>query len=88
MKKALLYSALAVILGLALTLVPLYTLAEVRTENRGLLMPNALSDQLKSLGGSSYHANTLESSNTDVELFAVSFVVALVAYMVFKRKTP
>lgn len=86
MKKILLYSAVAVVLGLLLTLVPLITLAEIRAEDHYAML-GSFCEQLeklegpRGLGGPKYSA-------ADVEVFAISFVIALVVYVLFKRRTP
>jgi hypothetical protein len=85
MKKTLLYIAIAVILGLSLTIVPLITLAEIKTGDT-YVMPQSLSGQLEKLEGS--HANMTSSNATDVEVLGVSFVIALVVYVVFKPRRP
>ena len=81
MKKTLLYSAAAVVLGLLLTLVPL-----IRSDHY-LTMPNSLSEKLETLDGT-YGFGGYRYSAADVNVFAISFVVALVVYMLFKRRRP
>ena len=86
MKKILLYSAAAVVLGLLLMLVPLITLAKIRP-NHYHAMRNSLSEKLETLDGT-YDFGGSKYSAADVKVFAISFVVALVAYMLFKRRRP
>jgi uncharacterized protein involved in cysteine biosynthesis len=69
LKKILVYLAVAVVLGLFLTLVPLITIAKIRVENDSFLDASQYSD-------------------ADLEIFAISFVIALVVYVLFKRRTP
>jgi len=86
LKKILFYSAVAVVLGLSLTLVPLFTVAEIRFENR-YLMSEFLSGGLEKLEGT-YGLGAPRYSAVNLEIFAISFVVALVVYVLFKRKMP
>ena len=78
MKKILLYSAVAVVLGLVLTLVPL-----IRPDHYNA-MRNSLSEK-ETLDGT-YNFGGYRYSAADVKVFAISFVVALVVYMLFKRR--
>jgi branched-subunit amino acid ABC-type transport system permease component len=80
MKKILLYSLVAVVLGLSLMLVPLITISEAKA-NSYLLTPEHLSRQLEKIEGT-------YSPNADVEIFATSFVIALVVYLLFKHILP
>ncbi|MDI6905211.1 MAG: hypothetical protein QMD13_06975 [Candidatus Bathyarchaeia archaeon] len=84
MKKILVYSAVAVVLGLILTLVPLITLTEIQAENH--YMAGSLSEQLEKLEGT-YGLNAPKYSVAELEIFAISFVIALVVYVVFKRSS-
>jgi ABC-type dipeptide/oligopeptide/nickel transport system permease component len=86
LKKILLYSAVAVVLGLSLILVPLITLVEIRAENGYLAGTRSLPEQLEELEGT-HGLDTPEYSTYDVKILAFSFVIALVAYMLFKRRT-
>ena len=86
MKKTLLYSAAAVVLGLLLTLVPLITLAKIRPYYYHA-MRNSLPEKLETLDGT-YGFRGYSYSAADVNVFAISFVVALVVYMLFKRRRP
>jgi len=84
LKKILLYSAVAVFLGLLLTLVPLIAVARIRPEHY-LAMRNSLSEKLETLDGT-YSLEAYGYSAADVNVFTISFVVALVVYMLFKRR--
>ena len=84
MKKILLYSAVAVVLGLLLTLVPLITVARIRSDHY-LAMPKSLPENLETLDGT-YSFEGYRYSAADVNVFTISFVVALVVYMLFKRR--
>lgn len=82
MKKAWTYIAVAVVLGAALILVPLITFAKFIAENR--YVSSQFAHVLERLEGSrppSYSAS-------DVEIFAFGFIIALIAYVLFKRRTP
>jgi hypothetical protein len=57
-------------------LVPLITISEVKA-NYYLLTPEHLSRQLEKIEGT-------YSPNADVEIFAISFVIALVVYLLVK----
>ena len=82
MKKILVYSVVAVVLGLSLMLVPLITLAE-KTGNH-YLMPHSLSEQLEKIEGASADP---KYSMSDVKILGFSFLVASVMYLLFRRKT-
>ncbi len=84
MKKILLYSGVAVVLGLLLILVPLITFAQTTTEN-GYATLRPFSKQLEGLEGLS--ADTPKYSTSDVKALAFSFIIASVAYLLFKRRT-
>lgn len=84
MKKILLYSAVAIALGLSITLIPLITFATITAENHFLLSPAEFAPSVKS----SYNAKMQGNATVDVTIFAVSFVIAIVAYAVSKRKMP
>jgi hypothetical protein len=68
------------VLGLLLMLVPLITISEVKANNN-FPMPEHLLDQLEKIEGK-------YSSDVDVEVFAISFVIALVAYLLVKSRIP
>ena len=85
MKKILLYSGVAVVLGLLLTLVPLITLAEFRPENHydATLYVQSLPEQMKSLEGT-YGLDTPAYSTANLQVLGVCFSIALVVYVLFK----
>lgn len=86
MKKILLYSTVAVVLGLLLTLVPLIALAEIRAENHyGRLC--AFLEQMEKPEGT-HGLSGSKFSAADLEVFAISFAIALVVYVLFKRRIP
>jgi hypothetical protein len=80
LNKVLLYCLVAIMLGLSLMLVPLITISEVKANN-DFLMPDYLSRQLEKIEGK-------YSPNVDVEVFAISFLIALVAYLLVKIIIP
>ena len=82
MKRIPLYLLVAVILGLSLTLIPLAT---IRAENGYNAIPESIQQRLRTLEGYDLGATTYSSS--DVEVFAISFVIASVAYLLFKHRT-
>ncbi len=84
MKKILVYLAVAVVLGLFLTLVPLITIAEIRVENE-YAMPESLWEGLEKLEGTRF-LDTSQYSDAGLEILAISFVIALVVYVLFKRR--
>lgn len=87
MKKILLYSGVAVVLGLLLTLVPLITLAEFRPENHydATLYVQSLPEQMKSLEGTC-GLDTPAYSTANLQVLGVCFSIALVVYVLFKRR--
>jgi hypothetical protein len=89
LKKILLYSGVAVVLGLLLTLVPLITLAEFRAENHydATLYAQSLSGQMKRLEGT-YGLDKPVYSTADLQVLGVCFAIALVVYVLFRRRTP
>jgi len=87
LKKILLYSGVAVVLGLLLTLVPLITLAEFRAENHydTPVYAQSLSERMKSLEGT-YALYKPAFSTTDVQVLGVCFAIASVVYVLFRRR--
>lgn len=78
LRRAWIYSILAIIVGLLLILVPLITLASVKAENHIAI--------LESLDGSS--SDKSKSGTSEVESLALSFVIAVVAFMFLRRRRP
>jgi hypothetical protein len=79
--KALGYVVVAVILGLALILVPTY-LFLVQASDLGYFSGQG------SFGQSEYSNHVEKVSARELEVLGVSFVIASVVYILFKRKTP
>jgi hypothetical protein len=84
LKKILLYSLVAVILGLSLTLVPLAT---IKAENGYNAIQQSIQQRLKTLEGT-HDSGATTYSGSDAEIFAISFVIALVVYLLFKHILP
>lgn len=88
MKKTLLYLSTAVVLGILVTIVPLITVAQIGiTGNRqNESYTSSLAHSLGQLEGQ----NDLKTSsaNSDLEFLTVSFVIALVAYILVKYRLP
>ena len=84
MNKILVYSAVAVVLGLMLIIVPLITLAEIIAENHYAPV-GSFCKELEKLEGT-YGLDAPKYSAADLEIFAISFVIALVVYVLFKRR--
>lgn len=80
LKKALIYSAVAVVLGLLLTLLPLFTLAELKTEN-------SYAGQMKNLEKTDI-LDATKYSVAGFEILTISLVVAFVAYVLLKWRMP
>jgi hypothetical protein len=79
------YSILAIFMGLLLVLVPLITLVGVRAgDHYGL--PQLLSQRLEQLDGSSSEKS--KSDTSEVESLALSFIIAVVAFMFLRRRRP
>lgn len=88
MKKILVYSVFAVVLGLVLTLVPLFTLAETRPkDDYALMQPLSLSERMETLEGTR-GLDEPKYTFADIDVFAISFVIALVVYVLLKRRLP
>ena len=82
MKKALTYVAVAVFLGITLTLVPLVVLAEIRPPENHTLSLSILREIRE------YHSLEKQGNASDeVTVLAVSFIIACIGYMILKRKT-
>jgi len=86
LKKILLYSTVAVALGLLLTLAPFIILTEIKTENYYRMLPEAVGpgnlEKLKEY----YGLGAPKYSIVDFESLLISFVVASVVYVFFKHK--
>jgi hypothetical protein len=86
LKRILLYVAAAFVLGVAITLVPLITQAEI--ENTQIWSAQSLSQVLRDLDGSSSNVSLPKFSASDLEILTSCFVVALVIYLWVRSKGP
>jgi Mn2+/Fe2+ NRAMP family transporter len=82
-KKILVYSVVALVLGLTLVLIPLIALAGIKAEN-DYAMGRSLFQQLEQLEGT-HDLDAPKFTTSDVKILAFAFVIALVVYMVFKH---
>ena len=82
MKRTLTYFAVAVFLGITLTLVPLVILAEIRPPENHVMSLFILREIRE------YHSLEKQGNALDeVTVLAVSFIIACIGYMILKRKT-
>lgn len=83
LKKLLIYSATAAVVGLILTLFPLvaFTLTETMKDNSMHVLSFARG--LEKIEGTS-GLEALKYSVNDVEILAISFIIAFSVYMLFK----
>jgi hypothetical protein len=85
LRKILVYSMFAVLVGLLLVLVPLITLLSVGTEDH--YQPAAvLSRGIQKLDGSGSQKS--KSYNSTLESLAVSWAIAVAGFMVIRRRRP
>lgn len=87
LKKILTYSAVAVVLGLLLTLVPLFTLAEFKAESSYAERFCSIPNQMKNLE-TTYSLDAAKYSVAGFEVLAISFTVAIAAYALLKWRMP
>jgi hypothetical protein len=85
-KKILLHSAVAVIVGLSLTLIPLFTVAEIKAHN-DYSGRSPFTNGLEALEGT-YGLSSPQYSADDLKIFIISFVIALIAYVLVKHRMP
>jgi hypothetical protein len=86
LKKIILYLVAAILAGLSTMLIPLIAGAEIYARSSYVLMPEYASVHLKQTG-EGYDLSS-ERYSINVEVFAVSFGIALVAFLLVRRKTP
>jgi hypothetical protein len=79
LRKTLVYSSLALVLGLALVLLPLFTVAELKSQYENLPQPS-LAQRLR------YLESPPPYNTSDVEVLSACFAIALVAYVFFRGK--
>ena len=85
LRKPLVYSTVAIVVGLLLVLVPLITVVGTGSENHNGTL-ESFSRGLQGLDGST--SGSSKSSTSDVESLVLSFVIAIVAFMFFRRRRP
>lgn len=91
MNKAIAYVVTAIILGLVMTLVPtwLFLVKEGQQEKLEEVFAHFSSEGLRPPFLDYSEQNHVEAiSHREVEILGVSFVVASIVYILFKRKTP
>jgi hypothetical protein len=86
LKKMLLYFVAAILAGLSLMLIPLIASAEIAARSNYVLMPEYASVHLRQTGGNYDLSSERYSINT--EIFVLSFAIALVAFLLVRRRTP
>jgi len=87
--RAVAYTVFAIVLGLALTVGPVYVLTV--TEGQDITpapqwFSKSFRENLKEVEGT--YANKPTVSQIDVEFFAITFVVALSVYLIIRAKMP
>jgi hypothetical protein len=82
--RILLYLIAAVALGLAVTLVPLVTLAEIRADSKPNLLV-AIPRQLEFFETPN-HLSAPQYSSGDLNVLAFSFIAASIVYVIFRRR--
>jgi hypothetical protein len=87
LKKDLLYLIAAVVVGLLISLVPLFVFAEITSQNRAITMA-PFSEEWKGGHGGPYSLSVVEPSSSDLELLTVCFLVAVAVYLLVKRRVP
>lgn len=91
MKKTLIYSAIAVILGLTLTLVPLTVVTETRVNKEYAIdesFMKGLEQRTRALEGAPSGLGAPKYSIVDFEILLISFIIALAAYVLLKWRIP
>ena len=83
MRRSMIYSIIGLVLGLSVIMVPILALAEIRRQDSPMTS-NSFSE--KFIEGPDSNAITFSSS--DIWFLSICFVVALVAYMLFRSRLP
>lgn len=86
LKKIMLYSIVAVVLGLILMLTPLIILKEIKTENCYRMLPEAVDPEQLGKLKEVYGLDAPKYSISDFEFLLISFAVASVVYVFFKHR--
>ena len=85
MRKSLLFLAVAVILGIAITLAPIFAVALVSQNQQGYQGPLG---EFRYLEKASFSQDSSESYALDLTIMVVSLVTALSLYMFVRRRVP
>jgi len=86
LKKVLMQSAIAVILGLVLALTPLIVSTEIKTKNDYALIPEAHLEQAENLRAV-WGLDAPRYSIADFGVLLACFTIASAVYVFFKRRT-
>ena len=94
MKKTLLYLLAAAILGILVTVVPITVVPLVPVAKTGIegdpqwaSQPRSLGQGLKQLEGGD-GSNSSQVNGSDLTVLAISFIIALLAYTLIRRRAP
>jgi hypothetical protein len=85
MRKSVIYILMATVLGLLITLVPLLAIG-AESEHNGVLSSMRVGESMEMLEGRSYNMNIASSWSGELGFLAITFVVALVIYLLLRRK--
>jgi len=83
MRKAVIYSIIGLILGLSVIMAPILALAEIRRQNSSMAQ-NSFSE--KFIEGPA--SDLPKFSPSDIWFLSICFIIALVAYVLFKSRLP
>ena len=83
MRRSMIYSIIGLVLGLSVIMVPILALAEIRRQDSPMTS-NSFSE--KFIEGPDSNAPTFSSS--DIWFLSICFVIALVAYTLFRSRLP
>lgn len=86
LRRTWVYSIIAVFVGLLLVLAPLVTIIGVRAEDHQEQRAALFSENLRTSKGSGSQAS--DSTTPEVESLALSFAIALFAFVFFRRRRP
>jgi len=82
----LLYFGIAIVLGASLVLAPLVTLAGIKPEDQFSRL-NSIPEQIKELESPTGLDRSTDSTDA-VGVFAISFIIASLVYLLLKPRTP
>ena len=86
MRRTIWHSLIAVILGITLPMLSAVALIQLNAKSQCTTYTMSVLELKQT--GNDYEYQTSRSSSNEVEGFAVSFIIAMVIYLLFKRKTP